>query len=274
MISLRRAAPWFATGVPVLLLVLLATPAHARLDVRVKPGDTLGGIAAAHGVSTADLARANSIANPNLIVAGTVLVIPGSAAATYVVEPGDTLGGIAASFGVTVAELAAANGIRDPNKIRVGQHLSVESDRANPTAAPSSQPSSVSSDEVRGLIVDTAARYGWRPFVPLGLAMQESGWNNSVVSSAGAVGIMQVLPSTGEWTGRWLVGRSLDLTNPADNVEAGIAYLDYLYRRFDRDVDVALAAYYEGPARVAANGPSASARRYVANVLALADRHR
>jgi soluble lytic murein transglycosylase len=103
--------------------------------------------------------------------------------------------------------------------------------------------------------------------------MQESGWNNSVVSSAGARGIMQVMPATGEWVGQYLLNRSLDLGDPADNVAAGMAYLDYLYGRFDGDIERTLASYYEGPRRVEENGVSEGGRRYAANVLALAERY-
>lgn len=261
-------------------LLLLAAPAGARLDYEIRPGDTLGAIALQHGITSQALAEANGLDDPNRIVAGAVLVIPGAEPTTYVVQPGDTLGGIAASFGVSTQALADANGITDPDLIRAGQALSVEGGGAAAAGSASSgsagqgSTSRPSDDEVRALITRTAQAYGWRPAVPLGLSMQESGWNNTVVSSVGAVGLMQVLPATGEWAGTYLVGRPLDLRDPADNVEAGMAYLDYLYGRFDRDIELALAAYYEGPRRVEDNGgPSDGARRYVANVLALAERY-
>ena len=278
--------PLGAAALLVIAGMLLApTPAHARLDYEVRPGDTLLGIALHHGVGVADLAQANGVDDPDRIAAGTVLVIPGAGATTYVVQPGDTLGGIAARHGVSVSALAQANGISNPDLIRVGQPLAVDGSSApaassgssSSSGATGSSGSSGSSErpsdrEVRALITATAQRYGWRPAVPLGLAMQESGWNNTVVSSAGAVGIMQVLPATAEWAATYLVGRTLDLHDPADNVEAGMAYLDYLYGRFDGDVALALAAYYQGPRHVDENGPSEGARRYVANVLALAER--
>lgn len=271
-------------------LLLLAAPAGARLDYEIRPGDTLGAIALQHGVTSQALAQANGLDDPNRIVAGAVLVIPGAEPTTYVVQPGDTLGGIAARFGVTARALAEANGITDPDLIRAGQTLSVEGGAGDGGAAPASGSTSSGStssgsagqgsnqrpsdEEVRALITRTAQAYGWRPAVPLGLSMQESGWNNTVVSSVGAMGLMQVLPATAEWAGTYLVGRTLDLRDPADNVEAGMAYLDYLYGRFDRDIELALAAYYEGPRRVEDNGgPSDGARRYVANVLALAERY-
>ncbi|MCS6844486.1 MAG: LysM peptidoglycan-binding domain-containing protein [Caldilineales bacterium] len=106
----------------------------------VKPGETLGAIAARYGVSVQALAQANGIANPSLIRSGQRLVIPagGRAAsasggtagnssgnAVHVVAPGETLSGIAARYGTTVAALAQANGIRNPSQVRVGQRLSI-----------------------------------------------------------------------------------------------------------------------------------------------------
>lgn len=271
------------------LVVLLAAPAQARLDYEVRPGDTLSAIAAQHGVSPQSVASANDLDDPDHIVSGTVLVIPdgsgGTSASTHVVAPGETLGGIAAQYGVSTSALAEANGITNPDLIVAGQPLRVSgatSSASTTVSAPAATTASTSStgvaasrDEVRRLITDAAVSHGWRPAVPLGLAMQESGWNNTVVSSVGARGIMQVMPATGEWVSRYLLRRPIDLGLPADNVAAGMAYLDYLYNRFDGNVEHALAAYYEGPQRVTDNGgPSSGAQRYVDNVLALADRYR
>lgn len=268
-----------------------ALPGTASAYV-VRRGDTLSTIASRSGVSTRSLVSANRIADPHHIVAGDVLVIPdgsgGTTSVHHIVTVGETLSHIAEQYGVSVGALARANGITDPDQIRSGTRLSLSagssssstsvgssSSGSSPTQTAGSGDASTGRGEVRQLISSAAQRHGWRPAIPLGLAMQESGWNNAVVSSAGARGIMQVLPSTGEWVGaRLLDGRTLDLQDPADNIAAGMAYLDYLYNRFDQDVEKALAAYYEGPARVAANGISTGGRRYAANVMALAERYR
>lgn len=106
----------------------------------VRAGDTLNSIAARFGVSPSALARANGIANPNLIYRGQRLVIPGGAASppgqgttpapapaasggVYIVQSGDTLAKIAARYRTTVSALMAANGIRNANLIWVGQRL-------------------------------------------------------------------------------------------------------------------------------------------------------
>ncbi|MEO2108351.1 MAG: LysM peptidoglycan-binding domain-containing protein, partial [Actinomycetota bacterium] len=209
-----------------LLVGVFPGVAHARLDYRVQGGDTLSAIAARHGVSATSLVDANGLDDPDRIVAGTVLVIPGGEgpAGGHVVQPGETLSAIAARYGVSTSALAEANGITNPNLIRAGQHLRVaagSSSAAQPaTSSAAASTTSSSRDDVRRLITQEAQRHGWRPAVPLGLAMQESGWNNSVVSSPGARCIMQVMPATGEWVGRFLLGRSLVLSVPADNVAA------------------------------------------------------
>jgi LysM repeat protein len=112
-------------------LCLGAGPARAA-TVTVAPGDTLGAIAARSGLSVRALARANGIADPDHVVAGRRLVVPGASGASaagsasggvYRVRAGDSLGAIASRHGTSVAALVAANHIRDPNVIAVGRRL-------------------------------------------------------------------------------------------------------------------------------------------------------
>lgn len=100
------------------------------MTYRVRPGDTLSGIAGRYGTTAAVLAQLNGIANPNLIYAGQVIRIPVGPVhpvepTYYVVRRGDTLGGIAKRFGTTYQRLAQLNGIRNPNLIYVGQRLRI-----------------------------------------------------------------------------------------------------------------------------------------------------
>lgn len=101
------------------------TPGGTRYTVQ--PGDALSLIAERHGVSTAALAEANGIANPNVIYAGQVLTIPagGTSGRTYTVVKGDTLGGIAQRFGTTWQALQVANGIANANRIYPGQVITI-----------------------------------------------------------------------------------------------------------------------------------------------------
>lgn len=111
----------------------------------IRPGETLSGIAARYGTTVAALARANNIANPNLIIAGRSLNIPGRSdsfaapsggSRQHVIRSGETLSGIAARYGTSVAALARTNGISNPNLIIAGRTLTIPG-ASSPPAAPS-----------------------------------------------------------------------------------------------------------------------------------------
>jgi LysM repeat protein len=115
----------------------------------VQRGDTLGAIAARFGITVEELAAVNGIDNPNLIIIGQQLVIPGTETGTaavegetaiYVVAPGDTLSAIAVRYNTTVGTLASLNGIVNVDRIRVGQELRVPSAAATGAPAPAATP--------------------------------------------------------------------------------------------------------------------------------------
>lgn len=94
----------------------------------------------------------------------------------------------------------------------------------------------------------------------------ESRFSPHAVSPKGAVGLMQLLPSTGNLYG------TPDLLEPSVNLEVGTRYLSWLLREFDGDLERALAAYNAGPATVVRHGgvpPYRETRQYVRKVLAL-----
>jgi soluble lytic murein transglycosylase len=103
-------------------------------------------------------------------------------------------------------------------------------------------------------IAQASSRHGVDPYLVAGVIASESGFDAGIVSRAGAVGLMQVLPSTArELSASGEVRNGADpsqLTSPAVNAEFGAAYLGQLMRRFD-DTRTALAAYNAGPATVA-----------------------
>jgi soluble lytic murein transglycosylase-like protein len=118
----------------------------------------------------------------------------------------------------------------------------------------------------------TAQRWGVDPRLALGISYEESGFNQRNVSVVGAIGAMQVMPSTGVFVGQAIVHRHLDLLNGADNATAGVALLAVLLRETHGDERLAAAGYYQGLASVRSRGMYADTKQYVANVLALRNR--
>ena len=106
--------------------------------------------------------------------------------------------------------------------------------------------------EVAQVIVAEAHRHGFEPGLVLAVIQVESSCYHRAVSSVGAMGLMQILPSTGEelagklgidWYG------SKTLFDPIVNVKLGVAYLKELSERFEH-VPATLAAYNWGPGRI------------------------
>jgi LysM repeat protein len=267
--------PW----VPRLALLLAALAALLALaagtargaTVTVAPGDTLGAIAARHGTTVAALASANGLADPDLIRAGARLTVPGGGSGggapapsggSYRVRPGDTLGDIAARHGTSATALARANRIANPDLIAVGTLLSV------PAGAPAVDAPRA---DVASLLGSSAARHGVDPAVARAVAWQESRWRQGAVSSVGAVGVMQLLPSTARWFGPAVLGRRLDPHRVEDNIEGGVAYLGWLTRQ-SGGTRRALAAYYQGLTSLRRRGPFDDTKAYVASVMSFVGR--
>lgn len=135
----------------------------------------------------------------------------------------------------------------------------------------------------RGEIAEAAGRHRMDPYLVAAVINRESGFDPATVSEAGAVGLMQVLPSTAKALGssqRTAVPTNVNaLSDPSVNIELGTLYLRQLLTRFD-DPRLALAAYNAGATRVdgwivaSEEGTDlmeriryASTRRYVKDVL-------
>lgn len=206
IVSIRRALPGALEGLLVLLLILCAPVVARAATVTVQPGDTLGTIAARNGVSVASLASANGIANPNLVVAGTRLTIPGatgtvaavSSAPTHTVAPGETLGGIAARYGTSASAIASANGLANPNVVRVGTRLTIPGrttgvqtvNAVMVTGTPATAYHTVRAGETLGSI---ARRYS----VPMGALISANGIRNPDLLT---IGSRLSVPSAGSTT--------------------------------------------------------------------------
>jgi Transglycosylase SLT domain/Putative peptidoglycan binding domain len=112
-----------------------------------------------------------------------------------------------------------------------------------------------------------ARRYGISPQLVRSLAWVESGHQPHVVSSAGARGVMQVLPATRRAIER-AIGRRLPRTIDG-NIHAGVAYLARQLRSFRPNVRRGIGAYYQGPTAVRRHGLYPETVRYVRTVLSL-----
>jgi soluble lytic murein transglycosylase-like protein len=222
-------------------------------------------------------ARTFLLASLSVLIAGTALVADGSGAFAYQVKRGDTLWDISRRTGVSIQDLASRNGIADPNHIYAGQNLDLAPPapaprQAQPAVAASVPVSPISRPQARALLVRTAQQQGVDPNLVLALAMWESGWNQAMVSSAGAVGMMQVTPGTASWAGPALLHRKVDVHNATDNAAVGTALL----RRYQGDFHdqrLVLAAYYQGEAGTRKSGVYPSSKRYVDGILALRARY-
>jgi soluble lytic murein transglycosylase-like protein len=114
-------------------------------------------------------------------------------------------------------------------------------------------------------IQDLSEKYGVDPDLARAVMRLESGGNPNAVSSAGAIGLMQLMPGTAK-------GLGVDPKDPKRNIEGGIKYLSQLSDKYNGDFEKTLAAYNAGSGRVDSYGgipPFPETERYVKNVLAL-----
>jgi LysM repeat protein len=209
----------------------------------VKSGDTLSAIAAKHGVKLSDILSANKLTMSSIIYPGNKLAIPGisvqpTASVTPLV-PSTFLG-----FTYPAAVVSSAN----ENKALL-----------NASPVPSRE-------QMRSIVADTARRMDVDPSLALAFAHQESGFDQRAVSPANAIGTMQVIPSSGEWASD-LVGRKLNLLDPYDNATAGVAIIRQLIRT-SKDLDHAIAGYYQGQYSVSKNGMFEDTKSYVESIKA------
>jgi soluble lytic murein transglycosylase-like protein len=102
-------------------------------------------------------------------------------------------------------------------------------------------------------IKKNADRNGIDPFLVMALILQESYFNPHAKSRVGAIGLMQLMPATGQELGRQLHGvfSVTRLTDPTTNIEIGTVHLKYLINLFGGEVRLAIASYNAGQGNVA-----------------------
>lgn len=283
----RLIAPIASLAATLVVGPLLAAVALAAdPTVVVKSGDTLTGLSKRHGVGIGTIVDLNDLADPNRIYVGQLLRLapsnqPAAPAAkpsnarVHVVAAGENLTTIARHYGVTVAAIVGANAIGNPSRIFAGQRLTIPGNAAAaPTGSSSAMPASMATlvarrDSVRRAIVEEAARYGVPAAFALAVAWQESGWQQSVVSHAGAVGIMQLMPATAVWVGESMLGTPVQINDTRHNVRAGVRLLAHYLDRYDGDRDRVLAAYYQGQSATDRHGIYPVSRPYIASIKVL-----
>ena len=126
---------------------------------------------------------------------------------------------------------------------RVMAPVAVASVTALPPPIPADIPTSGNADLDR-IIFDASQREGLDPKFVHAVIWQESKYIIEARSHAGAQGLMQLMPATAERFG------CEDVNDPKDNIEAGTKYLHWLLKRFDGNVELALAGYNAGEGAV------------------------
>ncbi|MEB3359695.1 MAG: transglycosylase SLT domain-containing protein [Synechococcales bacterium] len=89
------------------------------------------------------------------------------------------------------------------------------------------------------------------PMMVMGLMRQESRFEPKIKSVAGATGLMQIMPATGQWIAQQTDISGYDLTDPDDNIKMGTWYLDYTHSEYGDNSLFAVASYNAGPGNVA-----------------------
>ncbi|MFD0047003.1 LysM peptidoglycan-binding domain-containing protein [Pseudarthrobacter scleromae] len=200
----------------------------------VKAGDTLSAIAGRAGVSLHDLFALNNLGWNSIIYPGQVVktsanqtpapaapapaapaatpAAPAPAAApaaqTYTVKSGDSLWAISSRTGVALGTLYSLNNLSASSIIHPGQVIKLggAASPAAPAPAPAAPapaaPSTSGTEsvaQIKSMITATAQSMGVDPALALAFGEQESSFRQNVTSSAGAIGVMQVIPSSGVW---------------------------------------------------------------------------
>jgi soluble lytic murein transglycosylase-like protein len=238
-----------ASSLALLGLLLIAFPATASANYPhvIQRGETLTSVAAVDGLSISALAAANGMTVNSQLVAGQILQIPprGVTPQTVAVKAQQT----------TTVRPVSTQSTTAPARGRFSAPI------ATAERVPGSEIAYIAN--ANGVPASFAEAIGW----------QESGWNNAEVSDVGAVGVMQIVPSTWRWIDRYLTpSNPLGTASAAENIRGGVLLLHQLLAATGDSYALTAAGYFQGLASVKRYGMYRSTRQYVADVLALQQR--
>src|SRR5215471_14917589 len=183
--------------------------------------------------------------------------LPAEPKVVYVVRPGDSLTAIAGRYGLSPTSLAKANSFDPSGVLVIGRRLTIPAPALEPTHA-----------DIQARLDAWSASLGVSSRLVRALAWMESGYQTRVVSTVGARGVMQTLPSTRQFVEEVLAGRPIPNT-PDGDIEVGVLFIRHLLAEFGGDESLALAAWYQGAAAVRKYGVFQVTKPFVADVLAL-----
>jgi N-acetylmuramoyl-L-alanine amidase len=269
------------------MLLCVPAVANAAFIHTIERGESLSSVAAADGLSVEQLAAANGLSPTAELIAGSGLAIPpqtdgqaveaavpeATAASTSqateaatpgFAEDGDDDSDDAASPGASPEGTISATGTSAATSQPVG---------AAAEGAPGAPPYPTAETVSEAQVAEIAAANGVPASFANAIADQESGFNNGLVSSANAVGVMQITPGTWSYINEQLAGQSpLAPASALENVRGGVTLLHSLLQATGGNETLAAAGYYQGLPSVLQNGVEPSTQQYTEDVQALQQR--
>jgi murein DD-endopeptidase MepM/ murein hydrolase activator NlpD len=233
----------------------------------VQPGDTLWAISRANGLTVAQLAAANNMGENDLLLIGRHLYIPSSGNSSTSSAAVSTASSSTGSSG-SGSSGSGSSSASDPSTF-----CSTFSASGGPWGVlPSLLQESPSRLALQPLFIHWASYYGLSLPLLEAIAWQESGWQQGVTSSVGAVGTGQIMPATGTFISGSLIGMPMNINSVSDNIRMSAAFLAYLADIEGNNRCRTIAAYYEGPVNLSTYGVFPESQVYVASVEALIPR--
>jgi soluble lytic murein transglycosylase len=109
-------------------------------------------------------------------------------------------------------------------------------------------------EKITKAILEESIKYNIDPVFVASIIKTESGFNPLAKGTSGEIGLMQLMPKTGEYIAKKIKMKKMNgaktLRDPVKNIKIGVAYLNYLRQRFDNQAYKYVPAYNMGPGNV------------------------